>query len=180
MSSVCTPARSSGSGRQHHGQRPPCSVNTFTERVGDSRPSMRQLYGLPLTFPAAMIASMDQRGGKRRAEAPSPRLRGLAGHGVPAQFRPPARPGPVFPRPALPGLDAEPPAPSPRAPRGPGSGVTRRAHCEGVPFVLAQACPGTTQREAGLRVLGLRELCPVCQAFDPCRFLPVHPLTGLR
>lgn len=66
MRSVCTLARFSGSGRQHHGQRPPCRVNIFAERVGDSRPSMQQLYGSPLTFSAAMIASTNQRGGRRR------------------------------------------------------------------------------------------------------------------
>ena len=35
--------------------------------------------------------------------------------------------------------------------KGRGSGVTPRAHREGVPFVLAQTWPGTTQREAELR-----------------------------
>jgi len=49
-----------------------------------------------------------------------------------------------------------------------------------VPVALAQTWPDTTRREAGLRLPGPRELCPVCQAFDPCRFLPMHPLTGLR
>jgi hypothetical protein len=63
--------------------------------------------------------------------------------------------------------------------KGRGSGVTRRAYQAGVPFVLAQAWPGTTHREAELRALGPRELCPVCQAFDPCRFLPMYPLAAL-
>jgi hypothetical protein len=58
--------------------------------------------------------------------------------------------------------------------------VLPAAHREGVPFVLAQTWPGTIQREAELRLLGPPELCPVCQAFDPCRFLPMHLLAGLR
>jgi len=49
-----------------------------------------------------------------------------------------------------------------------------------VPFVLARTWPGTTRRGAGPRLPGPRELGPVCPAFGPCRFLPVHPLTGLR
>ena len=60
---------------------------------------MRQLYGLPLTFPAAVIASMDQGGGQ------AARRRALACEGVPGtvcllHFAPPVRPGPVRPRPA--------------------------------------------------------------------------------
>ena len=45
--------------------------------------------------------------------------------------------------------------------------------------MLAQTWPGTTHREAELRALGPRELCPVCQPVDPCRFLPMYPLTAL-
>src|SRR5262249_3606115 len=98
MRSVCTLARFSGSGRQHHGQRPPCSVNTFPERVSDSRPTMQQLYGLPLTFPVVMIActklSSSSRPGGLRA-TPRGSVAGLGrGHGP---FAPAVTPSPSVP-----------------------------------------------------------------------------------
>jgi hypothetical protein len=140
---------------------------------------MRQLYGLPLTFSAAMIASMNQRSGQ------APRRSTLAYEGLPGtvyllHFARPFGPNPSTRAQHYLGWTQNLRRRLNEHRKGRGSGVTRRAHREGVPFVLAQTWPGTTQREAELRLLGPRELCPVCQAFDPCRFLPMHPLTGLH
>ena len=126
-----------------------------------------------------MIASMNQRGGQ------APRRSTLAYEGVPGtvyllHFARPFGPNPSTRAQHYLGWTQNLRRRLNKHRKGRGSGVTRRAHREGVPFVLAQKWPGTTQREAELRLLGPRELCPVCQAFDPCRFLPMHPLTGLR